>query len=227
MVESDRTLSLDEPWAIGEENYRKILEAVSDKNINRIVEFGSGRSTVRLGKDFHNANLLSIEHDELFYKHTLNLLQEYDTRNVVVIHCPLKRKTFGIRSYLSYDLNDTVIENGVDFVLIDGPVESETIRGREAPLYAVFPCIKVGGIVALHDYHRDSAKAVVRNWLNSYRGSLRILKEYKRLILLEKYGEQNNISFPGIMSIIDNLRANAILVGRRTKRFLKEIIKGK
>lgn len=227
MTKSTENLNFDALWAIGQEEYNKILRALSSKNIKLIVEFGSGRSTAILGKDFPGANIISIEHKEKFCRQTAELLRENNVSNALVLHCPIVRRCIGIRSYLTYDLNTHQLKDGIDFVLIDGPVESETLRGREAPLYIVFPHVKLGGLIALHDYHRASAKAVVQNWLNSYKENLRVIEEHERIILLEKCGHQGKPSYPGIYSIIDNFYANIRLAIMTLKRFMGSIIKVK
>ena len=221
------SLTLDTPWGLGEENYGRIIRALSSKNVELIVEFGSGTSTVRLCKDFPRAKITSVEHQRQFRRQTVGLLREHKLSNVVVRDCPIARRYFGIRSYLTYDLTAEKLKDGIDFVLIDGPVESETLRGREAPLYMVFPHVKLGGLIALHDYHRASAKAVVKNWLNSYKENLRVIEEYERIILLKKCGHQGKPSYPGIYSIIDNFYANIRLAIRTLKRFIGSIIKVK
>jgi len=226
MTKIEASLSLNKPWAIGESKYRKILLALSGRKVKYIIEFGSGRSTVRLSLDFPNANIISVEHHDIYHKETLELLRNYHVKNAVVLHCPLKLIRIGFRYYLTFDLKTIPLESKVDFILIDGPVESETIRGREAPLYMTFPLLKIGGLVALDDYHRDSAKIVVENWLNSYKENLRILKKYKKegLVLLQKCGEQKQLLWPGVRSMQDNLYANLRLSIRNFKRLILSVI---
>ncbi len=224
MSKRQNSFSLDAPWAICEENYSEILQALSNKEIERIIEFGSGISTIRMYKDFPAAKVVSIEHHEKFQRKTVELLREYQVENAVVLHCPLKRVRIAIRSYLTYDLNIDQLERDIDFVLIDGPVEAETLRGREAPLYMVFPLLKIGGLVVLHDYRRNSAKVVVKSWLNSYNKNLKVVQKYNRLILVRKCGEQSQPSYPGIHSIIDNLCTNLRLCTKSLKKSIRSMI---
>lgn len=212
--------SLDTAWAIGEEKYSKILKVLSDREIGYIIEFGSGVSTVRLGQDFPNTSVVSIEHHQKFYGQTMELLNTYQVKNARVLYCPLTWVRVGfLRHYLTYDVHIDQLESGADFVLIDGPVEGETLRGREAPLYMIFPLIKTGALIVLDDYHRQSAKAVVTNWLNSYGKNLGILHEYERIVFLQKRGEQLRPRYPGIHSIWDNYNACRRL-GRRSNKLI-------
>ena len=224
MTTLTENISLDIPWGIGEAKYGKIFCALSSRKIERIVEFGSGVSTVRLGKDFPDAEIISVEHSKQFHKQTVELLEAHSVLNARVLYCPLTRCCVGIRSYLSYDLDINQLEDGIDFVLIDGPPESQTLRGREAPLYMIFPLIKIGSLIALDDYHRDSAKAVVQNWLGSYKDKLRIVEEYEDIVLLEKTGRQDRPAYFGIHCLMDNCYVNIRLGIRYVKKFIKSTI---
>lgn len=225
MTESTKSLALDTPWGIGEKKYSQILSELSSSNIERILEFGSGVSTARFGKSFPDARILSVEDHPKYYERTVELLREHNVSNASVLHCPLMRRYIGIRTYLTYALNTNFLDKEIDFVFIDGPVEAETLRGREAPLYMAFPFIKVGGIIVLDDYHRESAKAAVRNWLKSYKANLKIIKEYEDIVVLEKCGHQNKPAYPGIYSIMDNWYASMRLGVKAVKRFFNSLIK--
>ena len=220
MSKSPKMLSLDTPWAIGEEKYSEILQALSGIKVEKIIEFGSGRSTVRLQQDFPNAQIISIENKEEFYTETLELLQNHQAKNVVVLHRPIKQIRIGIRSYLTYSLKSEDLNGDIDFALIDGPVESETLRGREAPLYMIFNRLKVNGLIVLDDYHRDSSKIVVKNWLNTYGNNLRLLNSsHEGIAVLQKTGNQDLPYFPTLDSLIDNYLVNSKLLARKIKKY--------
>ena len=211
----------EDNWSLTDFNYAKILTALSNKPVRTIVEFGSGLSTIRLSKDFPRAKILSIEHQELFHKRFKDFLRENNIDNVVPLCQPLKYVNIGIRRYLTYNLDSGNIDKRIDFVLVDGPVESKTLRGREAPLYMIFPLLRIGCIIALDDFHRASAKMVVKNWLSTYKKNLRVLREYRRIILLEKRDEQAKTGFPQFASIIDNWYTNIVLYFRDLKSVAK------
>jgi predicted O-methyltransferase YrrM len=219
------SLSLNTPWAIGEDKYKQILQVLSNKAVEKIVEFGSGISTVRLGKDFPDANIISVEHNKRFYKQTLELLGHYQIENVRILYCSLKPIRIGLRWYLTYDLNSEQLESEIDFILIDGPVESQTIRGREAPLYMIFSSMKSRALVVSDDYHRKSARTVVRNWQNTYRDSLKIYAESDDLIWLQKCNKQNQAFYPSFYSIADNMLVNISLSFRALRHLLKRLVK--
>lgn len=224
MTKSPASLNLDTPCGVGEKKYTQILDELSSRNIERILEFGSGVSTARLSENFPDAKIVSVEDHADFYKRTAELLKD-NVSNASVLHCPLTWQNIGVRSYLTYSLDTNFLDREIDFVFIDGPVEAETLRGREAPLYMAFPFIKVGGIIVLDDYHRQSAKAAVRNWLKSYRANLKIIKEYEDIVILEKCGHQTKPTWPDLYSIMDNWYAGMKFGIKAVKRFFISLIK--
>ena len=156
MKSTGNGLCLDAPWAIGEEPYCRILEALSGRRVRNIIEFGSGLSTVRLAQSFPEARILSIEQDPEIRERVMRLLHVHEVANAVVLHCPLRVLRIGARVYLSYALPMECLGTDFDFVLIDGPIDGMTVRGREAPLYEVFSLVRIGGLFVLDDYSRES-----------------------------------------------------------------------
>lgn len=225
VIESHNPLSLDTPYGIGEIKFSLIVDTLASRNIQFIVEFGSGLSTARLAIQYPYANIVSIEQEKEFLIQTNKILIKYDVKNVDTFLCDLKRYKVGPRSYLTYDLSTAILPKEIDFVLIDGPVEAITLRGREAILYMIFSRLKVGSIIALDDYHRKSARNVVCNWLNSYRGNLKVFKESDDLLLLEKIGQQDIPCLPGMRSLYDNWAVNIQLGLMSVKRFLAFLVR--
>lgn len=214
---------LDTPYSIGSKQYSFIKFHLLKMNVNNILEFGSGVSTVHLSLDFPNSNIISIEDDITYFKETLNLLDRYRINNVKLLFFELKFVRIQIKRFLTYNLKDFNTNLKIDFVLIDGPVERRTLRGREAPLYFVFPYLKRGALIALDDYHRKSSKKVVKNWLKSYKGNLILIEQYERICFLKKIDDQA-VSIFNVSSCLDNWYVNCILEYRKLKIKLKDII---
>lgn len=216
---------LDSPWSIGEDKYLRILDLLSKNPVNGIIEFGSGKSTIRLGHDFPNSTIVSVENDRRYVAETMRLLDEFGIENVKAIHAPLRLLRIGLRFFLTYDaaaLTGAHLPPSVDFILVDGPVEAETLRGREATLYISFALLRTGGIVVLDDYHRDSARRVVRNWLSSYPGGIEINDDFDNdLATLTKTRDMSCRLVPGIAPVLDNWWAFAILLARKSWRKAK------
>lgn len=219
MTNKPAEIGLDSEYGLGEINYSIIKKSLSDKHIENIIEFGSGLSTVRLSHDYQNASITSIEQSEKYSEETIILLKNYNIRNAKVNYCPLKLQAIDkLRYYLTYDITN-IKKKEYDFVLIDGPVERKTVRGREGVLYMVFPLLRKGCIIVLDDYHRDSSKKAVRNWLNTYQSDLTILEEHDKIIILQKTNS-NGMYKLKFSSVIDNWKSFFLMLRRNFKYLL-------
>lgn len=212
--------SLDTPWSIGEEKYSRILDQLSNTPVKGIIEFGSGHSTVRLGLDYPNATIISVEDSAKHLADTRRLLDEFSCDNVRLIYAPLRPLRVGSRFFLTYDaarIAAAQISASVDFILVDGPIEAKTLRGREAALYMSSAHLRLGGIVVLDDYHRKSARTVVSNWLSSYPGGYEEIQVRGRdIAILSKTRDVNCRMIPGIAPMVDNWLTLVKLLARRS-----------
>lgn len=175
---------LDAPWALGERTYARILEHLRTKGARTIVELGSGASTVALCRDLPDASLFSVDDDATYFERTRAQLPAH--AEVMLVHRPLAWQWHGGAPYLSYEPGS--FPDGVDALLVDGPPHW-TRRGREACLYQVMPSLEVGAQIFLDDYRRSAEQTIVRNWLDSYPGALRlveVIEEGDQVAVLEK-----------------------------------------
>jgi len=130
--------------------------------VRTIVEFGAGRSSVRLAHEFPEAEIDSVEHDQVYYEKTSRLLGRYGLSSRVQLHLrPLTWQRHAGALYFSYEPGRFPAD--IDAVIIDGP-PCWTRRGREACLYQVLDQLRVGGCVYLDDLSRSGEQKIVRNW---------------------------------------------------------------
>lgn len=219
--------SLDGAWALGEENFELIRRHVEHpEEIEVILEFGSGVSTARLALAYPSASITSIEQDLRFHRETEELVRSAGTADRTrVLHRTLRSVRHGIRRYVSYDLKPGDLPASIDLVLIDGPTEKATLRGREATLYAAVARCRVGAVIALDDYHRSSAKRVVRNWLAGYPGSLALVAEEPRLAIFRKTAASTDRPRPAVLPMLDNLLVNGRLFLRTGIRRIRGLVR--
>src|SRR5215211_4137704 len=85
-------LNLDAPWSIGEQSFAKIVETIEQNaRPGRIVEFGSGLSSIRLALAFPYAAIVSIEGDARCFQRTTAQAQQHLAKaNLDVRFKPLK-----------------------------------------------------------------------------------------------------------------------------------------
>ena len=183
-------LNLDAGWSIGETAFESIATTLLEMSpVERILEFGSGPSSIRLAMAFSEAQVLSVEGDWRNFAETTDLMRSFwDKRNLSVKYRPITLESYGDAEFLTYE--DGVFWDGqeeMDCVIIDGP-PVYTLRGREACLYQVYDQIKIGGLVILDDFRRSFEKQIVENWLSVYPGSFTVemIREDHHLAVLHK-----------------------------------------
>ena len=181
-------LSLDTGWSIGERAFERIETLLRQMSpVKKILEFGSGPSSIRLAMAFSEAEVLSIEGDWRNYLETTSLMRAlWDKRNLSIKYRPITLKSYGGAEFLTYE-DGMFWEEELDCVIIDGP-PVYTLRGREACLYQVYDQIKIGGLVILDDFRRRFEKQIVKNWLSVYPDSftVAIIREDHHLAVLHK-----------------------------------------
>ena len=181
-------LNLYTGWSIGERAFERITTTLLQMSpVERILEFGSGPSSIRLAMAFSEAEVLSIEGDWRNYAETTNLMRTFwNKRNLSIKYRPITRESYGDAEFLTYE-DGMFWEEEIDCVIIDGP-PVYTLRGREACLYQVYDQIKIGGLVILDDFRRSYEKQIVKNWLSVYPSSftVAIIREDHHLAVLRK-----------------------------------------
>ena len=181
-------LSLDTGWSIGETAFKRIETLLLQMSpIERILEFGSGPSSIRLAMAFSEAEVLSIEGDWRNYAETTSLMRSFwNKRNLSIKYRPITLESYGDAEFLTYE-DGMFWEEEMDCVIIDGP-PVYTLRGREACLYQVYDQIRIGGLVILDDFRRSYEKQIVENWLSVYPGSftVAVIREDHHLAVLRK-----------------------------------------
>jgi predicted O-methyltransferase YrrM len=220
-------LDLDGDWRITEEAFNCIVELIKNLGCKKIVEFGSGASSIRLAMAFPETKIMSIESDSLFYRETLKLRQKWQKQgNLRVLFSPLGFQMHGPCLFYSYKYQDYLHINGneaIDCVIIDGPPYF-TLRGREACLYQVYNQIPLGGMVILDDFRREGEKNIVENWLSTYPGSFEFqeIDIGHKLALLRKKRHVTPRMFVRA-KLFDNLLANRALVCYKSRCFVSAL----
>ncbi len=187
-LEMPEQLSLDAGWSIGETAFERITTLLLQMSpVEKILEFGSGASSIRLAIAFPEAQVLSVEGDWRNFAETTSLMQTFwGQRNLSIKYRPITLESYGNAEFLIYE-DGVFWEEEIDCVIIDGP-PVYTLRGREACLYQVYDQIKIGGLVILDDFRRSYEKQIVENWLSVYPGgfTVEMIREDHHLVVLRK-----------------------------------------
>jgi predicted O-methyltransferase YrrM len=207
---------VDGPFAIGEPAIQHVIDLARETGAKRILEFGSGRSTVRLALELPDVLITSVEHDQGFADQTERILAEAGVAaNVVLIRSELGWWHHHGRIFYTYvtPLPDLLY----DLVLIDGP-PGYLHTGRQGAFHRAFDRLPIGAHVVLDDFNEPREQRAVRRWLRDYPDGLaarEVPAGDKRLAILQKTGNGSiRSASPGIVAA--NLCDNGRGVVRRT-----------
>lgn len=167
-------LNLDTPWSLGEAAFDRLVAIAQQlPQLKTLVEFGSGKSSIRLANTFPEAHIYAIESDPHCFRHSQSLAKKLTANNLTVLHQPLAFQSYGPGEILTYTPAAVLRSLTIDCALIDGPA-FYTLRGREACLYQIYDQLTLGSVVILDDYRRPSEKAIVQNWQAVYPNSFTV-----------------------------------------------------
>lgn len=98
-----------------------LYEAVQNCKAQRVIEFGSGQSTVFIAQALHDlgfGHVWSLDSDEQWLEHTNGLVPAHLRPFITFVHSPVVLTSdYGVRAW-----RYTVVPEGEwDFVLLDGP----------------------------------------------------------------------------------------------------------
>lgn len=159
-------LSLDLQASIGEAAFAHIVERLRSLGPSTVVEFGSGRSSVRLAIEFPQTLIQTIEHHDDHLARTKELLARHTpSARVEVSRSPLVWTGEGADRQHSYQV--PCWAHTIDAIIIDGPPRGAH-RGREACLYGVVDRIREGGLIILDDFNRPGERAAAVAWQERY-----------------------------------------------------------
>ena len=145
---------LTDSWQIGERALTEIEKLVQEVDAKKLLEIGSGMSTVRLAYECPDLKIDSIEHDPEWAETVSDLLKTYKLDDRAVVHLtPLKNGRYTLNGKLGQ----------YDIVVVDGPpYEGQKARaaGRMAVLNKAHQSIGVGGAIVVNNVKAGAADRV-------------------------------------------------------------------
>jgi hypothetical protein len=155
-----------------------ILNDIVINGRKSIIEFGSGLSTIMMGrlvkKNNLNVTVFSVEHDKEWAKVMEGILDNEGLTEIVTVACiPLKEWELQGSKYNWYDielLSHSIEARQFDMVLIDGPPAWE--KGKEMARYPALPFIReklsAEHSIYLDDADRPGEQYVLEMWKQRY-----------------------------------------------------------
>jgi len=177
-------------WALDPCSCRFLAAFVRATGARRILEFGSGFSTLMMAREIEAQEgnyILSIDNSPRYSAMAKEAYETSGCRAKVEFRmAPLRPRLYGPRLLLSYSLPKGLLEalGPFDLVLIDAPHHD---YGRESVFYDAYPALARGGFAVLDDANREyMEKAYVGSWKKTYAGAI-------DPILLEGIGNGLNV----------------------------------
>lgn len=167
-------------------NPNTILHLINEIQINKrqkIIEFGSGISTIILGKFIKDNNLdskiISIEDDEAWYNYIKYELTKYDLEGIVSLnYIPLKKEKNNTAWY-DYRLVTNLVQNQkFDLIIVDGPSAKLGIDARKPVVEILINSFDEKFIIFLDDIRRKGEREILDNWTHILsKNNLNVKKE--------------------------------------------------
>ncbi|MBL8908555.1 MAG: class I SAM-dependent methyltransferase [Rhizobiales bacterium] len=154
-------------WALSPDALLTVLRDIAGRHEPRVVEFGSGESTIAIAAALRNSgagSLVTIEHDEKFGAGIVARLNRLDLQGYVDFRfVPLRDYDGfgGFRPFRSYDLSNE--DHQFDVALIDGPITD--LFGdatRSVPLKWSLSRLTGGSNIYLDDAARSGERTIAR-----------------------------------------------------------------
>lgn len=155
-----------------------IINDIVVNNRKQIIEFGSGISSIFIGrlikKNNLNATLLSVEHDLEWSEQLSQMLSKENLDDVVYIcYAPLKKCALALDENEWYDtaIIDSAIDNSLfDMVIIDGP--PAWMKDKSRARYPAVPYM-MGKLNKNYSFYLDDAirqgeQAIIASWEQEY-----------------------------------------------------------
>jgi len=158
-------------WAISPTGVMWLVDLISRHSPQKIVECGSGTSTLWMAlalRQQGSGSIVTLEHQEAYAdatrgtlaRHGLSDLAEVRLADLVDIETPL-----GTR--LWYDIGSG-IDGPIDLVVVDGPPKPTGPLARYPVLPELRPFLADGAIIVVDDAQRPDEQEMCEHWLRDY-----------------------------------------------------------
>ena len=156
-----RLLNLSAPipstrsWAASPDVLLTLLELSQSSTPARILDLGSGMSTLVLAKSAPQATIISIDNSAEFAGKTKKLLETHGVTNVDLRVAPLTPHRSGVEWY---DLSKFEDISHIDLLFVDGPPGSKNLKARHPAIAECVAKLNPRAIVVIDDAGRDGEK---------------------------------------------------------------------
>jgi predicted O-methyltransferase YrrM len=178
-------------WAASSDLLGELLRAVAHRRPRRVVELGSGLSTLIIAAALRSngaGRLISIDADRNYAAITRTELERQGLADWAEVRiAPLTESLFEGEVRPWYDTTVLADLSDIDLLLIDGPPTLLRADIRYPALPFFWPRLTAGAIALLDDAARSAERAIAQRWQRQFpdaefeylrleKGALRVLK---------------------------------------------------
>ena len=148
-------------WAASPDVLLTLLDVAKSSKPARILDLGSGMSTLVLAASAPQASVISIDNSAEYAGKTAKLLASHGITNVDIRIAPLTPHASGVDWYDLSQLSDV---SAIDLLFIDGPPGSKNDRARHPALAECLAKLSPRAIVVIDDAGRDGEKDMAQEF---------------------------------------------------------------
>ena len=142
-------------WAASPDVLLTLLDLAKSSKPARVLDLGSGMSTLVLAKSAPQAEIISIDNSAEYAGKTKRLLAAHGVTNVDVRIAPLTPHVSGVEWY---DLTQFRDVTNIDLLFIDGPPGSRNPKARHPAIAECASKLSPRAIIVIDDAGRDGEK---------------------------------------------------------------------
>ncbi|GLY04882.1 MULTISPECIES: class I SAM-dependent methyltransferase [Actinoplanes] len=163
-------------YALNPTDLLEVLHLIRTRQPRRVLELGSGTSTVWIAYALEKAGgrLISLDHDAEYARRTRDALEAHGLSGVAEVRdAPLTPVPVEGREYPWYDPEVLSDLTDVDFVLIDGPPAAIGADARYPALYVIEKRLADRATIVFDDAGRKDEQAAMAAWTQRFEGLTR------------------------------------------------------
>lgn len=176
-------------FALDPQALAHLISLVKERRPQRILELGSGTSTIWLGYLCRSlgSKLVTLDHLEEYLDLTRTAVDRHHLNAQVECRlAPLEKLECESTFYHWYSPEAFTGLSEIDMVLIDGPPASTGKKARYPALPNIIDILATNATVVLDDAHREDERAIIESWQEQFIEFTEIEHGTSRLGVLER-----------------------------------------
>lgn len=176
-------------WAIDAQSLAYLISLVQEKRPKRILELGSGTSTIWLGYlcQTFGGKLITLDHLDHYLEQTQAAIRRHELDDVIESRlAPLERIEQNNTSFDWYSTDVLKDVMNVDMVVVDGPPAATGKNARYPALPQLIHKLAPEATIVLDDAHRPDESEILAEWQAQFPDFTRLTIGTARLAILER-----------------------------------------